>query len=318
MLRVLMLGVVNRAAGTARRAAVLAVPLAAVSVLAVACGPAPASGSSGGTIRVVAAENFWGSLVTQLGGSRVSVTSVVTDPNTDPHDYQSSASTARAFAIAQYVIVNGAGYDGWAADLLSANPTNGRTVLTVAALLGKREGDNPHFWYSPAYVTAVADRIAKDLSTIDSGGAQYFAERRAVLETALRPYHERIDSIRQRFSGRRVAATESIFVYLANALGLDLISPPGFMKAVSEGNDPPATSVSTFRQQLQSGEATVLVYNRQTATDVTSTMRQLATQQHIAVVGVYETLQPPGRSFQDWMVAQLTDLETALAGGRPS
>lgn len=283
-----------------------------------ACGSAQPATGEGSAIRVVAAENFWGSLVTQLGGSRVSVTSVVTDPNTDPHDYQSSASTARAFAIAQYVIVNGAGYDGWAADLLSANPTNGRSVLSIADLLGKRDGDNPHFWYSPSYVTTVADRITRDLSAIDSSGAQYFAQRRAAFETALQPYHARIDAIRQRYAGRQIASTESIFVYMADALGLHLISPPEFMKAVAEGNDPPAGSVSAFRQQLQSREATVLVYNRQTATDVTSTMQQLAAQQHIPVVGVYETLQPPGRTFQDWMVSELTDLESALAAAPPS
>lgn len=278
-----------------------------------ACDAAPPVTGEGSAIRVVAAENFWGSLVTQLGGARVNVTSVVTDPNTDPHDYQSSASTARAFAIAKYVVVNGAGYDGWAAGLLDANPTNGRTVLTVADLLGKREGDNPHFWYGPSYVTTVADRITKDLTSIDAGDAQYFAQRRAALESGLQPYHARIASIRQQYAGHHIASTESIFVYMAGALGLDLISPPEFMKAVAEGNDPPASSVATFRQQLQSRDATVLVYNRQTATDVTSTMQQLATQQHIPIVGVYETLQPPGRTFQDWMVAQLTDLESALA-----
>lgn len=303
------------------RAAAIAVAMAVAGCVIAgtsSCATATTAAGSGSAIRVVAAENFWGSLVTQLGGSRVSVTSVVTDPNTDPHDYQSSASTARAFAIAQYVIVNGAGYDGWAADLLSANPTNGRVVLTVAGLLGKHEGDNPHFWYSPAYVATVADRITRDLSAMDSGDARYFMQRRAAFETALQPYQARIASIKQRYSGRRIASTESIFVYMASALGLDLISPPEFMKAVAEGNDPPAGSVATFRQQLERHEATVLVYNRQTATDVTSTMRQLAARQHIPSVGVYETLQPPGVTFQDWMVTQLTDLESALAATQAS
>lgn len=310
--------VLPRAAVIAVAMAVAGGVIAATSSCATATTAAGSDSSSSSSIRVVAAENFWGSLVTQLGGSRVSVTSVVTDPNTDPHDYQSSASTARAFAIAQYVIVNGAGYDGWAADLLNANPTNGRVVLTVAGLLGKHEGDNPHFWYSPAYVTTVADRITRDLSAMDSGDARYFTQRRAAFETALQPYQARIVSIKQRYSGRRIASTESIFVYMASALGLDLISPPEFMKAVAEGNDPPAGSVATFRQQLERHQATVLVYNRQTVTDVTSTMQQLAAQQHIPSVGVYETLQPPGVTFQDWMVTQLTALESALAATQAS
>ena len=303
------------------RAAVIAVAMGVTGGVIAAtssCDTATTGGGSSSSIRVVAAENFWGSLVTQLGGSRVSVTSVVTDPNMDPHDYQSSASTARAFAIAQYVIVNGAGYDGWAAGLLSANPTNGRMVLTVAGLLGKHEGDNPHFWYSPADVATVADRITKDLSAIDAADSRYFAQRRAALETALQPYHARIASIKQQYAGRRIASTENIFVYMASALGLDLISPPEFMKAVAEGNDPPAGSVAAFRQQLQRHEVTVLVYNRQTATDVTSTMQQLAALQHIPSVGVDETLRPPGATFQDWMVAQLTDLMSALAATQAS
>lgn len=311
-----MLRVVKDVAGGLRRAGVLAVLMWSLCVLAAACAPATATGGSGGQLRVVAAENFWGSLVTQLGGSRVSVTSVVTDPNTDPHDYQSSASTARSFAIAQYVVVNGAGYDGWAKSLLDANPTNGRTVFTVADLLGKHDGDNPHFWYSPAYVTRVADRITRDLSAIDGADAAYFRDQHAAFATALQPYENRVAEIKRQFAGRRIASTESIFVYMAGALGLDLISPPEFMKAVAEGNDPPASSVEVFRQQLRTREATVLVYNKQTETDLTSTMQQLATQQHIPIVGVYETLQPPGVTFQGWMVAELTAVESALAETR--
>ena len=211
------------------------------------------------------------------------------------------------------MVVNGAGYDGWATSLLDANPTNGRNVFAVADLLGKRNGDNPHFWYSPGYVTKVADRITKDLSAIDGADAPYFSQQRSAFATALQPYENRVAAIRQQFAGRRIASTENVFVYMADALGLDLISPPQFMKAVAEGNDPPASSVNTFRQQLQTRQATVLVYNKQTETDLTNTMLQRATQQGIPTVGVYETLQPPGTTFQDWMVSELTALESALA-----
>lgn len=301
-----------RHAAAAAARSVAALILAAFTLGAAACGPGSGAAGGGGAIHVVAAENFWGSLVTQLGGSHVSVTSVVTDPNADPHDYQSSAGSARAFATAQYVIVNGAGYDNWAGSLLSANQDSSRTVLDVAGLLGKHDGDNPHFWYGPAYVARVADRITKDLSAIDGAHSAYFTQQRAAFETALQPYHARIASIKQRFSGRKIAATESIFVYMAAALGLDLISPPAFMQAVSEGNDPPAATVTEFNQQLQSKAVTVLVYNEQTATDVTTNMRQLASQQNIPVVGVTETIQPPDTSFQLWMVGELNDLQNAL------
>ena len=299
-----------RRAASMRGAAAFAV-LAAFTLGAAACGSGSPT-SDGGSIRVVAAENFWGSLVTQLGGSHVSVTSIVTDPNADPHDYQSSAASARAFATAQYVIVNGAGYDNWASSLLNANQDTFRRVLDVGALLGKHEGDNPHFWYGPAYVTQVADRITRDLSAIDGADAAYFTQQRAAFETALQPYHDRIAAIKHQFSGRKVAATESLVVYMASALGLDLISPPEFMKAVAEGNDPPAATVTEFNQQLQSKQAAVLVYNEQTATDVTTNLRQLAAQENIPVVGVTETIQPPDSSFQRWMVGELNDLQNAL------
>jgi zinc/manganese transport system substrate-binding protein len=295
------------------RLGAVAVAGVAAAIACAGCGPgSTAAAGLGATVPVVAVENFWGSIVGQLGGNHVSVTSIVTDPNADPHDYQSSAGAARALATAQYVIVNGAGYDSWAAALIAANQSSNRTVLTVADLLGKKQGDNPHFWYSPAYVEKVADRITADLRSIDPAGGDYFKQQRAAFETALMPYHDRIAAIQHHFAGRKVAATESIFAYMATTLGLDLISPPEFMKAVAEGNDPPAGSVSTFQQQLQSKEATLLVYNEQTATDVTNNLKQLAAQQNIPVVGVTETIQPADTPFQLWMVGELNDLQNAL------
>ena len=218
--------------------------IALLALVMSACGSAASSSTSsqpsGRHLNVVAGENFWGSVATQLGGSQVSVKSVVTDPNADPHDYQSDTSTARAFATADYVILNGAGYDGWADKLLSGNPNSKRKVFTVADLLGKKEGDNPHFWYSPDYVTKVADRIASDLKSIDTADTDYYTAQRAAFTTALAPYTSRIAAIKAKFAGQKVAATESIFEYMATALSLVLVSPPEFMKAVAEGNDPPA------------------------------------------------------------------------------
>lgn len=297
------------------------VVLALAGAIVAACGGSAANnggsdgsgaGPSGKHLSVVAAENFWGSITTQLGGSHVSVTSIVTDPNADPHDYQSSPSNARAFATADYVIVNGAGYDGWAASLLSANQNGSRKVFTVADLLGKKEGDNPHFWYSPDSVTKVADEITRDLSSIDSSDSAYFTQQRTAFDASLKPYRDRIAAIKQKFPGQKIAATESIFQYMADALGLDLISPPEFMKAVAEGNDPPADTVTAFQQELQTKQATVLVYNQQTSTDVTNNLKQLATQQNIPVVGVTETIQPPDTTFQLWMVGELNALQNAL------
>ncbi len=268
--------------------------------------------TSGRVIQVVAAENFWGSLVQQLGGTHVNVTSIVTDPNADPHEYESSASAAREIANANLVIVNGVGYDDWALKLISASGNTSQTVLNVGQLLGRANGTNPHLWYSPAYVNATVRQMYLDLVGIDPADAGYYAQRYAALNASLAQVDGRITEIRQQFGGTKVASTESIFVYLANATGLDLISPPSFMDAVAEGSDPPSQSVSQFQNQLESGNVSVLVYNEQTVNPLTQQMRQIAAQYNISTVAVTETIQPPDVTFQVWMNSELLSLQNAL------
>lgn len=279
-------------------------------VFAAACSSPRAAGL--GAIQVVAGENFWGSLASQLGGSKVTVQSVVTDPNTDPHEYESSTTDARAFADADLVILNGAGYDDWGKKLLAANSSTHRQVVDVAGLLGRKVGDNPHFWYQPDYVVRVADAVTARYKSIDAGDSGYFDQRRADLTAALKPYEDKIASIKKRFSRAPIGATESIFVYMAGALGLNLISPPEFMNAIAEGNDPPASSVAAFHDQIAANQIKVLVYNVQTSTAVTTNLRKLASSHHIPSVGVSETM-PAGSSFQDWQLAQLQGLDAAFS-----
>jgi zinc/manganese transport system substrate-binding protein len=283
-----------------------------ISVLLAACG-APPAGAGSGTLQVIAGENFWGSIAAQLGGTHVSVTSIVTNPNTDPHEYESSAVDARAFAAADYVILNGAGYDGWGQKLLAANPSPNRRVFTVADLLNKKPGDNPHFWYNPDWVDKVADKITSDYRALDPADAAYFTQRREAFATALKPYHDAIARIRSSDSGVPVGSTESIFVYMAQALGLNLISPPEFMQAISEGTDPPAQTVAQFQDQISHHQIKVLVYNTQTSTPITDNLKQLASQNGIPVVGISETVQPATATFQDWQVEQLASLQAALS-----
>lgn len=289
---------------------VLAATLFAL-LAATAC--AAATGSSSSAVRVVAGENFWGDIATQLGGAHVTVQSVVSDPNADPHEYESSTNDARAFADANLVILNGAGYDSWGQKLLSASPNQSRRVLIVADLLGKKEGDNPHFWYGPDFVIKVADQITAEYKSTDPADASYFDQRRAAFTSALHPYMSRLAEIHQKFAGVPVGSTETIFVYLADYLGLKVVSPPAFMQAVSEGNDPPADSVVTFQVQIAQRSIKVLVYNVQTETAVTTNLKTAASQRSIPVVGVSETLQPVTASFQDWQEGQLLALEKALA-----
>ncbi|TME47036.1 MAG: ABC transporter substrate-binding protein [Chloroflexi bacterium] len=297
----------------------LLAPATAGWLAVTACGQTAATGAvSGHAIQVVAGENFWGSIAAQLGGSHVSVTSIVTDPNADPHEYASNTNDARAFANADYVVLNGAGYDDWAQKLLDANPSSSRTVRTVATVLGKRPGDNPHFWYSPAFVLRVVDQITADFERIDPSDATAFASLRSSFLRGMQPYRDTIASVAHQFAGQKVAATEDIFVYMAAALHLSLISPPEFMQAVAEGNDPPASAVAAFEQQIQGRQATLLVYNTQTVTAVTTNIEDLARRVGIKIVGISETVQPPNAPFQTWQLRELDALQTALAATRAS
>ena len=283
-----------------------------VALAGTACGTGGV-GATPGVLNVVAGENFWGSIAVQLGGSKVSVQSVVTDPNADPHEYESSTADARAFAEADLVILNGAGYDDWGQKLLDANSSSHRSVLNIAQLLGRKPGDNPHFWYNPGYVLTVADKITAEYRAIDSADSSYFDQQRSAFTAALKPYTDRIAEIKSKYAGTPIGSTESIFVYMAGALGLNLISPPDFMNAVAEGTDPPASAVATFHDQVAGKMIKVLVYNIQASSALTASLKQLAQQQHIPSVGVTETLQPVGATFQAWQTAQLTTLEAALA-----
>ncbi len=281
----------------------------------VACGTSfEASTSGDGPVQVVAAENFWGSIAAQVGGSHVHVTSIIADPNADPHSYEPTAADARTVAEAQYVIVNGAGYDPWADKLLQANPVNGRKELNVGNFNGKHEGDNPHMWYNPDYVTAVANKIRDDLKVLDPADAAAFDQTaQSFLTTGLAQYHNLITSIKAKYSGSPVGATESIFSYLAPALGLNLITPYSYLKAVSEGQDISAADEATVEQQINQKQIKVLIYNAQNTPNNIQALINLAKAKNIPVATITETLTPANVSFQEWQSSQLQGIQSALA-----
>jgi zinc/manganese transport system substrate-binding protein len=265
-------------------------------------------------IHVVAAENFWGSLADQLGGNRVQVTRVITNPATDPHDYEPSAVDARTMAGAQLAIVNGVGYDPWAGKLIAANPVKGRVVLTVGDLVGVKAGGNPHRWYSPANVQQVISAIVADYSKLDPKDAAYFRAQKSRLETkGLAPYKSLIASIRRRYHGTAVGASESIFAPLAQALGLNLITPYSFLKAISEGTEPTAADKTTIDRQIAKKQIKVWVFNSQNSTPDVARLTEAARKKHIPVVSITETLAPANATFQQWQVLQLKSLLAALA-----
>jgi zinc/manganese transport system substrate-binding protein len=283
------------------------------ALAAAGCG-AVASGEPGsGTVRVVAAENFWGSIASQLGGDRTTVDSIITNPNEDPHSYEPTASDARRLATAQLVIVNGVGYDPWAPKLLAANPTSGRAVLTAGDLFGLKEGDNPHRWYDPANVEAVANAITADLKKLDPDHASYYDQRRAEFENQrLASYHRLIADISGKYRGTPVGASESIFALLAPALGLNLTTPSSFLKAISEGTEVSAQDTLTVQRQLSTHEVKVWIYNSQNATPEIQRLNALARSKGIPVATITETLSPANASFEQWQVAQLQHIAQAL------
>ncbi len=277
------------------------------------CGTATTAGTGEGKVQIVAAENFWGSIASQLGGEHVIVTSIINNPNVDPHDYEATSADARTIARAGYVIFNGAGYDPWVRQVLDANPADGRGELEIGKLLGKQEGDNPHFWYNPDYVRQVVNQITADLKRLDNGDASYFDQQhQQFLTTRLKTYDELINTIKQQYQGTPVGATESIFVYLASALGLNLITPPAFMAAISEGTEPTVADKATCDQQITEKQIKVLFYNKQNATPDTEALKAKAQQADIPIVAITETPDPPTASFQEWQVAQLQAIQQAL------
>ncbi len=283
----------------------------AVGCLVAGCG-ATVSGAASG-LHVVAAENFWGSIATQLAGSKATVQSIIVNPAQDPHSYEPTAADARVLATAQLAIVNGIGYDPWATRLLAADPASGRIVLTVGDLFGLGEGQNPHRWYDPADVEPVANAITGDLKRLDPKDAPYYDRQLASFEgTRLEQYHQVIAAIRKRYAGVVVGASESIFALQAPALGLQLLTPPDFMKAISEGTDVSAQDAATVEQQITHHEIEVWVYNSQNATPEIQHLNALARQYGIPIATVTETLSPASDNFEQWQVVQLLGIQRAL------
>ena len=287
-----------------------ALALAGAAVIA-GCGGISTASTNG--ISVVAAENFWGSIATQIAGNEASVQSVITNPAQDPHSYEPTANDARVLATSQVAIVNGVGYDPWAPKLLAANPDSSRIVIDVGKLFGLHDGDNPHRWYDPADVIKVAQTIEADLTRLDPKHASYYAHRLNIFETAdLTQYNSLIAQIKRRYANIPVGASESIFELLAPALGLNLITPQSFMKATSEGTEVTAQDTITAQDQMTRHQIKVWIYNSQNATPEIQQLNALARANHIPIATITETLAPATATFEQWQVDQLERIERAL------
>ena len=263
-------------------------------------------------ISVVAAEKVYGDIAAQIGGANLAVTSILTHPNQDPHEFEASAATARLIASARLVIYNGGGYDPWAPKLLSASRSSSREVIEVARLVGKKAGDNPHFWYETAAVSALAAALAAGLTRLDPAHRSDYAGRLAAFETSMGSLREKIAALRARHAGITVTATEPVFDYMADALGLKMRNGR-FQLAVMNGTEPSATAIAAFETDLRTHAVKALLYNIQTGQALAEHMRAIADQAGVPVVAITET-EPEGKNYQEWMASQLDALDRALGG----
>jgi zinc/manganese transport system substrate-binding protein len=272
----------------------------------------PVYASDAGAITVTGAENFYADVLHQVGGSKLKVYSFLSDPTADPHQYESNAGNARAVADSRLVIENGLGYDSFMDKLMKASPRSDRVVINVQQLAGAKDGANVHLWYDPTVMPRVARAAADALGKLDPANASTYGANLANFSASLDPVNEEVALLKQHYAGAPIAFTEPVFGYMAGAIGLTVKSPEQFMKAVEEGNDPPSQAVAQELDLITNHQVKVLMYNSQTVTKVTSNVKDLAVRSGVPIVGVSETA-PPGKSFQDWQLATLKELESALA-----
>jgi zinc/manganese transport system substrate-binding protein len=265
-----------------------------------------------GKIEVVAAENFYGNVAQQIGGDRVSVVSILNNPDQDPHLFEVSPAVIRKVAAAQVVLYNGAGYDPWVEQVLSATAKPGRVAIVAADLMQRKSGDDPHLWYDPATMPAVARALATALAAADPAHKDDYAARLATFLASLAPLDAKIAAIRDKYAGTAVTATEPVFGNMAQALKLTMANER-FQLAIMNDTEPSARDIAAFERDLKDRKVRVLFYNKQAPTKLVQHLIELARAAKIPVVGITETA-PAGSSYQDWMLMELDETQRALAG----
>ncbi len=270
----------------------------------------PAAASAAG-IDVVAAENFYGDLAKQVGGKYVAVTSILSNPDQDPHLFEADPSTARALQAAKVTIQNGADYDPWMEKLLKADPSQGRAEIVAADLVGKKAGDNPHLWYDPATMVAVAKDLAAKLSAIAPDHKAEFDKNAASFEASIKPVDAKVAAMKAKYAGQPVTASEPVFGYMAGLIGLDMHNE-AFQLAVMNNTEPAASDVAKFEDDLKGHKVKVMIYNGQADDKAVKRLVGIAKQDHVPVIAVTET-EPAGTTYQAWMTKQLDALDHALS-----
>jgi zinc/manganese transport system substrate-binding protein len=281
--------------------------------------PAAASieARTGSTVAVVAAENEYGNVATQIGGKYVSVYSVDANPNTDPHTYEATPSVGQKIANANLLIENGVGYDTFMGTLASASPNSARKMINVQHVLGLPDSTaNPHLWYSPRTMPAVARALASDLAALDPAHASTFRANEHAFVASLQPWLSAIAAFKAKYGGTTTAATtEPVADYLLTAMGIKNLTPFQFQADIMNGTDPSPQDVSLEQGFFTKHQVKVFCYNQQVTDQLTDSIRQTALQSRVPVVGVYETMPVPGYNYQSWMMAELDAIKKAITSG---
>ena len=283
----------------------IAVALAFVAALT------PANAADG-KIALVAAENFYGDVAQQIGGDRVSVVSILRNPDQDPHLFEVSPTIIREVAAAQIVVYNGADYDAWIENLLKVTPRAERVAIAAADLVNRKAGDNPHLWYDPSTIPLVANALAAAFIAADPIHKDDYTARLKTFIASLGPLNEKIAALRAKYAGVAVTATEPVFDYMADALNLQMRNER-LQLAIMNDTEPSAREVAAFERDIKTHKVRAVFYNKQASSNIAQHLLDVARASNIPVVGVTET-EPPGMSYQDWMLMQLDEVQRALAG----
>jgi zinc/manganese transport system substrate-binding protein len=308
------MGVAEMRTGWMARSLAVVVPLG-VALLASACSSSPAaSPSDPGAIVAVGAENEYANVIAQVGGKYVQASAIMSNPNTDPHTFEASASVAREVSAAQLVVQNGVGYDTFMNTIENAAPSSSRKVIVVQDLLGlPSDTPNPHLWYKPSTMPAVANAIAADLAAIAPAHASYFKANAAAFIASLAAWNNAIAAFKAQYPNTPVATTEPVADYMLQAVGADNLTPFAFQADIMNGTDPSAQDVAIERSLFTQHKVKVFLYNQQVTDSLTESFITLAQANGIPVVGVYETMPVPGYDYQSWMLAEVQDLQKAVA-----
>jgi zinc/manganese transport system substrate-binding protein len=302
----------------------LTLPLAA-ALLASACSSSPTSGAAGGSsaaaasatrITAIGAENEYADVIAQIGGKYVQASSIMSNPNTDPHTFEASPSVAREISNAKLIVQNGVGYDTWATTIENADPNSSRKVINVQQLLGLPDSTpNPHLWYKPTTMPAVANAIAADLAQIDPAHASYYRANAASFIASLAAWNSAIAAFKAAHPDTPVATTEPVADYMLQAAGTDNLTPWAFQADIMNGTDPSPQDVALQNSLFTQHKVKVFLYNQQVTDSLTESFIKLANENGIPVVGVYETMPTPGYDYQSWMLAEVNALDKAVTSG---